>query len=298
MHNVVIVEVLDAREDRSRWCFNGQRWKKRADPVSRAKKAARPPGWARETHGAIDEIKRHAPKDGHGVRLGELALLRDALEQLAALRELEREVVLRPRLEPLVELDLHTGARRSASTPPLSSAHDTARRGAAQAGTDRRTMFGWSSPRRTSISPQTLLSFPLTFFFGMTLSATSTVSASASAPAEVLLLLLLLPFRLAALANAARPRFELEPVRVGGAGLLPGGAAESGAAAAPRRATLTWPGGTCHVALWGMLRGGWTRCGYRRGARRERKRSGAVWVWRGASGSRIRVERDGSGRAR
>ena len=36
-------------------------------------------------------------------------------------------------------------------------------------------MFLWLRPLRTSISPQTLSSFPLTFFLGMILRATSTV---------------------------------------------------------------------------------------------------------------------------
>ena len=38
-----------------------------------------------------------------------------------------------------------------------------------------RTMLVWSSPLSTSISPQTLCSLPLTFFFGMSFSATSFV---------------------------------------------------------------------------------------------------------------------------
>ncbi len=42
-----------------------------------------------------------------GIRLGELALLRDTLKQLSSLREFECEVILGPRLEPLIELDLH-----------------------------------------------------------------------------------------------------------------------------------------------------------------------------------------------
>ncbi|KAG8810534.1 hypothetical protein FRC19_004456 [Serendipita sp. 401] len=37
-------------------------------------------------------------------------------------------------------------------------------------------MLGWSNSLSTFISPHTLLSFPLTFFFGITLSATSLVS--------------------------------------------------------------------------------------------------------------------------
>lgn len=97
-------------------------------------------------------------------------------------------------------------------------------------------MFGWSSPRRTSISPQTLLSFPLTFFFGMTLSATSTVKPSSGCCSFFDL----------------EEKDVLEFVREAGAGLLSlGGAAVSlGAAAAPRRATGVWPGGTCHVARY------------------------------------------------
>ena len=37
-------------------------------------------------------------------------------------------------------------------------------------------MLGWLRPLRTSISPQTLSSFPFTFRFEMTLSATSIVT--------------------------------------------------------------------------------------------------------------------------
>ena len=37
-------------------------------------------------------------------------------------------------------------------------------------------MFSWSRPLRTSISPQTAASFPLTFFLGIILSATSLIT--------------------------------------------------------------------------------------------------------------------------
>jgi hypothetical protein len=40
------------------------------------------------------------------------------------------------------------------------------------------TILGWSRPLSTSISPHTLASFPLTFFFAMTFSATSFVTSS------------------------------------------------------------------------------------------------------------------------
>lgn len=49
-------------------------------------------------------------------------------------------------------------------------------------GERRLTMFGWLSPLRTSISLHTLLSFPFTFFFGITFSATSTVIAPSCFP--------------------------------------------------------------------------------------------------------------------
>ena len=94
-------------------------------------------------------------------------------------------------------------------------------------------MLGWSRPRRTSISPQTLLSLPLTFFFGMTFSATSIVSS------------LLLPF-------FDLPDTEREDeVRVTG-GLGEEGVDEPsvGSAAAPLRATRVCSGGTCHVACY------------------------------------------------
>ena len=43
-----------------------------------------------------------------------------------------------------------------------------------------RTMFSWLRPLRTSISPQTAASFPLTFFLGMILIATSLTSPESS----------------------------------------------------------------------------------------------------------------------
>ena len=48
----------------------------------------------------------YAPYDSDGVCLGELAAFGDAFEQFSADCELEGEVVLRPRFEPLVKLDL------------------------------------------------------------------------------------------------------------------------------------------------------------------------------------------------
>ena len=46
------------------------------------------------------------PKHCHGISFREMAALAEALKELAADSELESEVVLRPRLEPFVELDL------------------------------------------------------------------------------------------------------------------------------------------------------------------------------------------------
>ena len=104
-------------------------------------------------------------------------------------------------------------------------------------------MLGWSSPRRTSISPHTELSLPLTFFLGMTLSATSTVSSS-----SVGVLLREDGFEKGERWDDAVLRLEPEGVRDMEGLELVGGAAVSPAAAAPLRATLAWPGGTCHVA--------------------------------------------------
>ena len=105
-------------------------------------------------------------------------------------------------------------------------------------------MLGWSSPRRTSISPQTELSLPLTFFLGMTLSATSTVSSSS----VVGVLLREDGLEKGERWDDAVLRLEPEGVRDMEGLELVGGAAVSPAAAAPLRATLAWPGGTCHVA--------------------------------------------------
>ena len=50
--------------------------------------------------------REYAPYDGDRIRLCELAAFGDAFEQFSADCELEGEVVLRPRFEPLVKLDL------------------------------------------------------------------------------------------------------------------------------------------------------------------------------------------------
>jgi len=52
------------------------------------------------------EEQSNAPKHCHGISFREMTVLAKALEELSADSELESEVVLRPRLEPFVELDL------------------------------------------------------------------------------------------------------------------------------------------------------------------------------------------------
>jgi hypothetical protein len=108
------------------------------------------------------------------------------------------------------------------------------------------TMFGWLSPFRTSISPQTESSFPFTFFFGMTLRATSTLTP---------LLGSLLDFTIDKNEDVVVALVSLcwRDWLVGLEFLLlsplVGGFETSGAAAAPICAMGTWPGGTCHVAF-------------------------------------------------
>ena len=52
------------------------------------------------------EEQSNIPKHCHGISFREMAALTEALKELASHSELESEVVLRPRLEPFVELDL------------------------------------------------------------------------------------------------------------------------------------------------------------------------------------------------
>ena len=165
--------------------------------------------------------------NGDGVLLGEFALLQNALKEFAAGRQLEREIVFRPRFEPFVEFDLRSMNVKVVQVKLMRSL----------------TMLGWSKPFRTSISPQTLASFPLTFFLGMIFKATSFTMPDSS------------------LCFAGRGDDGLEPFEdilelvgvVGkGSSVGPGELGEPGelsmAAAAPRSATATWSTGTCHVA--------------------------------------------------
>ena len=57
------------------------------------------------------EEQSNVPKHCHGISFREMTALAKALEELSADSELESEVVLRPRLEPFVELDLQNDNR-------------------------------------------------------------------------------------------------------------------------------------------------------------------------------------------
>ena len=99
-----------------------------------------------------------------------------------------------------------------------------------------RTMLGWSSPFRTSISPHTLSSFPLTFFFGMIFSATSFVM-----PLSV---------------RSRRPGDDGRDMPFAGLRfpfVLLGDSEGFSSAAAPRSAVSTCSSGTCHVAFYQPL---------------------------------------------
>ena len=85
------------------------------------------------------------------------------------------------------------------------------------------TIFGWSNPFNTSISPHTFASLSLTFFFGMTFNATSFTM-----PLETLSGEGLWPFLLG----------EMEDFPF----------VWSTSAAAPRSDNVIWSIGTCHVA--------------------------------------------------
>jgi len=57
------------------------------------------------------EEQSNALKHCHGISFREMTTLAKALEELSADSELESEIVLRPRLEPFVELDLQKDNR-------------------------------------------------------------------------------------------------------------------------------------------------------------------------------------------
>lgn len=114
-------------------------------------------------------------------------------------------------------------------------------------------MLGWSNPFNTSISDHTLSSFPLTFFFGITFSATSLDiplgRLSPPSPGDVgfdtglsddalVGMLLLVVLRLLA---TDRLDFLL--------GVLCPPSASSSSATAPRSAVAIWSTGTCQVAF-------------------------------------------------
>lgn len=92
-----------------------------------------------------------------------------------------------------------------------------------------RTMLGWSRPWSTRISLHTLSSFPLTFFFGIALSATSRVTSPGAVVVEGLRV---------AVAESGVVGREMGEAVVGGV-VEP---------AARRSARVHCSGGTCHVA--------------------------------------------------
>jgi hypothetical protein len=98
-----------------------------------------------------------------------------------------------------------------------------------------RTMLGWSKPFNTSISPHTLASFPLTFFFGMTFKATSLVNLlGGPRPGE--------GERERALNEDATANIDFEDFE----GRIVG---SRSAILAPRSAMAVSSAGTCHVAF-------------------------------------------------
>lgn len=101
-----------------------------------------------------------------------------------------------------------------------------------------RTTLVWSKPLSTSISPQTLTSFPLTFFFGIIFKATSFVT-----PLRVLCAESCEGERERRRSEEAR---DLEGFRVGRGYSSP---------TAPRSAVASWLTGTCHVARYTKVEG-------------------------------------------
>ncbi len=109
-------------------------------------------------------------------------------------------------------------------------------------------MLGWFRPFSTSISPQTLDSLPLTFFFGITLSATIFVIRS-------------LESDLALVGSGGGVRGSLgvegREDRISSRSFAErcrwidaGGLTGPESAAAPCSATASCSGGTCHVAFY------------------------------------------------
>lgn len=69
----------------------------------------------RITRSIVNKGVAHAPKDRDSILLRELATLAQTLKQLSTDRKLEREIILRPRLKPLVKLHLGVMLKKSAS---------------------------------------------------------------------------------------------------------------------------------------------------------------------------------------
>ena len=66
----------------------------------------------RITRSIVNKGVAHAPKDRDSILLRELATLAQTLKQLSTDRKLEREIILRPRLKPLVKLHLSVGVKK------------------------------------------------------------------------------------------------------------------------------------------------------------------------------------------
>ena len=115
-------------------------------------------------------------------------------------------------------------------------------------------MLGWSSPLRTSISPQTLASLPLTFFFGITLSATSRFRGGSFACAPNVPPDIDRATRMGLGKESECEELEAEDGLRGGrvdavvVEDVREGEEGRRVAAAPRKATLICSGWTCHVA--------------------------------------------------
>ena len=66
----------------------------------------------RITGSLVKGVVAHAPKHRDSILLRELATLAQTLKQLSTDRKLEREIILRPRLKPLVKLHLGVGVKK------------------------------------------------------------------------------------------------------------------------------------------------------------------------------------------
>ena len=66
----------------------------------------------RITRSLVKGVVAHAPEHRDSILLRELATLAQTLKQLSTDRKLEREIILRPRLKPLVKLHLGVGVKK------------------------------------------------------------------------------------------------------------------------------------------------------------------------------------------